>query len=529
METSFLLNRNNPLHGLVFTPRVRMEKQQVMKSIHKQSQVLSIFFFVLPALLFLQGKASARDPRESSVKDLVDEKLCELFGREFTNPEGEVFLAIHWPGLPLSTEELRFIDLDSPLAQKDPVRAHAARGKFAVLANSIPEGDGTQLAGSGRHVWAEYDRVLRNATVLPRETSEADEKALLAARTVLFRRVGDAFVEPREESAKMEAYRHYAALYTARIAARRVVELGDAPGSQLETMLADEKQALHAWRQQGYKSEVEAAQATIEQVTGANPYIMWADWKDAFRRSRRTNAATDSVYYDTYMYPTSFYEDQGAGCWTKVSIVSDAGDAMSRLGIGRISFEVARTQIVRPWFEPNLIASRYWEWGASGMADLSDGGRPPRGSMTAYPVEVVFARNVRVSSARKAAGDTESKTPDDGLQLIAFVCRRTPKSPNPPLPGRISIRNKGGYVARFTVKYEVGEKTKTVESGSLWALQKKSVELPWNARKISAKVEVATFIDTWTEKTTLKFDEPVTRSYELSGTTGDIGFAEVKE
>ena len=61
---------------------------------------------------------------------------------------------------------------------------------------------------------------------------------------------------------------------------------------------------------------------TIDQITGNNPRLAWADWKDAFRRSRRTAIASESPYYETYLYP-EFSGDVPAENWMELTMDSD--------------------------------------------------------------------------------------------------------------------------------------------------------------------------------------------------------------
>jgi WD domain, G-beta repeat len=297
-------------------------------------------------------------------------------------------------------------------------------------------------------------------------------------------------------------------------------------------------------------------------VTGSadNPLLAWADWKDAFRRSKRTDIGPDADYYDTYLYPDTFSESH-AGNWMKLTMDSDevveltaganqtasesldlirkAAKKSPDVSIKSLTLEVARVKIIRPWFTPNVIRSRSWEWGSAGMQPLSDGGSSPQGGMVAYATEAIFARNIDIEfavSPVRGGGDALLAGPlkmdpasvvgdrvtSKGMQLIAFVCERTPKSPNPPAAGLISVRNKGALIARFTVKYDQGGYPVVFKSGNFPVWVTKDIPIPREAIKLSLKIEIMTLpkpVETWSTLATYNFDEPVKQLYEVWGTS----------
>lgn len=138
----------------------------------------------------------------------------------------------------------------------------------------------------------------------------------------------------------------------------------------------------------------------------------------------------------------------------------------------KISFDLTQALIVRPWFFPELFSNRGWKldpghgWNFDQMP--SDGAANPAGVLIGYPTQAVFVRNLVVESVEfasafsryasevhgsasvgwgpfsfggsysRAESEThtdisrdEAKVEAKGMQLVAFVNRLIPKSPDP--------------------------------------------------------------------------------------------------
>ncbi|HUI22358.1 MAG TPA: hypothetical protein VLZ74_15100 [Methylocella sp.] len=490
----------------------------------------------------------------SSVAIALAMKLEKLFGAGNPGADGQSFLAIQTPGWPMSADDLEFIKPESTKAKASPVEASQARSSLARLVNLIPRTAGLCWDPSESLVWDEYQRVLTDAVILPREPTENEKHALFEARKVLFELKvpgSQEFVVPWTESEKLQAYHKYESIYRMQVDRSNSIELTATDSKNERDRAADTAaRALRDWEAFGYKNEVEAAYETIDQVTGNNPLLAWADWKDTFRRSKRADISSDASYYDTYLYPEAFSDESHDANWMKLSmdsgevaeLTAGAGQTSNKaeeVSVEKLSLEVARVKIIRPWFTPSLLKSRSWEWGAAGMQPLSDGRSSPRGGMVAYATEAIFARNIDIAFAASPAKDTggallagplkidqasvvSNRVTSRGMQLIAFVCERTPKSPNPPASGLISVRNKGAFVARFALKYELNGIPINYKSGNFPVLVTKDIPIHRDATKISMKIEIMTFpkpVETWSTVVTNDFDEPVKQLYELSGTT----------
>jgi hypothetical protein len=165
----------------------------------------------------------------------------------------------------------------------------------------------------------------------------------------------------------------------------------------------------------------------------------------------------------------------GWGFWSaRAGVQSQSSQYDSNYSVSnfRLSFELAQVPIVRPWFFPEFFMNRGWtlERGRGWNFDQfpSDGSNPPKGNFVGYPTMIIFARNISIQSSEFASavhahassfstsgsfgwgpftlggsyGTQESSRRFSaqasgqglivpGMQILGFVNRLIPKSPNP--------------------------------------------------------------------------------------------------
>ncbi len=88
-----------------------------------------------------------------------------------------------------------------------------------------------------------------------------------------------------------------------------------------------------------------------------------------------------------------------------------------------------------------------------------------------------------------------------------------------PESGAITVKNSGGFSARFSVVYQQGGATNTEDSGDFPVLVAKTINLPADAVEIILTVKIATFVAVWSDVAIYRYDKPVTKSFELTGLT----------
>lgn len=63
-----------------------------------------------------------------------------------------------------------------------------------------------------------------------------------------------------------------------------------------------------------------------------------------------------------------------------------------------MSFSIAQIPIIFPWFRPSYLTSPIWRFAVGDLLvkdwKLSDGGKPPKGQMPAYPTSMIFIRDL---------------------------------------------------------------------------------------------------------------------------------------
>ncbi len=190
--------------------------------------------------------------------------------------------------------------------------------------------------------------------------------------------------------------------------------------------------ALDDWNTMGYKSKFEKMSAYITQIEERDLSLLKRKYKQLFDDYHRS---TDSgEFYYTTLSPADFATSSG---WTKFTFngteihefsKSDyhAKSSKIKTSSGSIfhrhktentheenhltynseiktknfhcSFEVCQVKIVRPWFKPSFLNSKYWRFDENTAKGdiLSDGGMPPKGMMPAYPTSIIFIRNLNI-------------------------------------------------------------------------------------------------------------------------------------
>lgn len=85
--------------------------------------------------------------------------------------------------------------------------------------------------------------------------------------------------------------------------------------------------------------------------------------------------------------------------------------------------------------------------------------------------------------------------------------------------GSILVRNTGAYVSRFKVQFNFQGQIITKDSGNFTSGVSKAIDIPAEAKDIYLKVEEAWFIASWSTIFTKNYHDPVTKEFEIFGTT----------
>jgi hypothetical protein len=412
-------------------------------------------------------------------------KIDRLFRAEGT------FIAFQIPGLPMSPRDLDF-NLTKNESGLTPQEALNAASNFASLVNGIPKFS-SRWSSDGRLLWREYQTILTDAVVASNMPTTQENEELQKAKSFLYQsqEITDQLGTRTAlvDSPNLAAYKQYQGAYLQAQSQYNSMKISAQYSADLtvqQKWLATEpeydanvKAAKADWISKGYKREVEQAFATIDQITGRSPQIAWTQWKDEFEQSKLSDLQNQE-FYQTFFYPAHFYKAGSENQWTKLTLDASEIEKLSsnltgsprelsssfssttdtqqvNLSVSHLTVDLIRLPIMRPWMNPTIFKSQFWKW-PDGREILSDGGVTPQGSLLGYATAIVFARNLEIklesNSQQNAqvvnalkAGNSVSLGPlsleqapvasdsglmkSDGMQIIAFICQKLPKSPNP--------------------------------------------------------------------------------------------------
>ena len=87
------------------------------------------------------------------------------------------------------------------------------------------------------------------------------------------------------------------------------------------------------------------------------------------------------------------------------------------------------------------------------------------------------------------------------------------------IDGSFSVLNNGGYVAKFTLSYNLNGQQKYEDSGDFTLGFTKEIRIPDGATNVVASVQEYWFYNALTTIFTESFDGPVRKCYKIWGTT----------
>lgn len=447
-------------------------------------------------------------------------------------PAGGTGAATPAAGLtPAQLDQLRASDTAQLYAQAEalsrivdfvPDVARIDNDQFAKFAVMNDEGTLSEI----------YERTLKMSQVMRSDLTDEQKKqiekfrSLLVSTTTKTDIITNDKVEVTGPSPLVQAYHEKLAAYDAAAL--------DYNTARIDALAADNPRAVHNWAinanilrdrvraamedwiATGYKEDYEKIAAFILQVSQRDLSLLKQQYLDDLDKAKLTGLASGSDFYFSSLVPASFATSAG---WSRFWFGSgdfsshanskfDASGWSAQASAGffgfgahggashdeskftydgtfnsdnfSLSFEIAQIPIVRPWFKSSYLVSKTWRFDP-GNPDvkndlLSDGGRPPKGLVPAYPTSVVFIRNLNMeighsdsfshfldqhsSSAQGGGGGfsfgpfscggsashytTSGVTQRDygsswnghglsvpGMQIAGFKCHVLPKSPNP--------------------------------------------------------------------------------------------------
>jgi hypothetical protein len=265
------------------------------------------------------------------------------------------------------------------------------------------------------------------------------------------------------------------------------------------------KFAMQKWVTEGYKEQYEQIASFIQQTEQRSMTAQKANYLDVLERAKLGGIFSGVDFYYTTLIPGSFAKsNQG---WTEFSFfrndVDNHYDFSQKGGSGKaglvlgdlnvaangthsrtdlsskvdtstfsLRFKIAQVPIVRPWFNPSFLVSKYWRFDPNNPAHanefLCNGESPPQGLLPAYTTTCVFIKDLQLQFGTSQQLVNEVRTHSEGggavmwgpfcvggkyasdgmhrnvhssidsqsitvpgMQLIGFKCHVMPKTPAP--------------------------------------------------------------------------------------------------
>lgn len=305
-------------------------------------------------------------------------------------------------------------------------------------------------AQSGQTLSKVYEDTLDRCEVAQEELTEQQKKIIERMKALLQEEVevedfltGEKKTEIRE-SRVMKAYKEKRTLYENAVIdyASRLARANNSTAAELIEWTRSggiyKQRAISArrdWIANGYKNDVERAQATINHILGSS-MVAWKDRlvQDVKDIQDNVSGAYGYPFFPAAILPGSFARNEG---WSKFeerelhkkvkrSSSSRSWGAKAGINLGLfsfggsagssreeeefnftqeefgISFEYTQVEIARPAFNPNFFLSRGWKPKDSFIADYdalhSDGKPDPKGAMIGYPTKALFVKNLTIYS-----------------------------------------------------------------------------------------------------------------------------------
>lgn len=354
-------------------------------------------------------------------------KATKVFGNDQT------FLSFPVTPLPFTKQELSFLD-DQNLQNLQT---------FSSLVNLLPNGE-AWLPTESHYLWDVYDEVLKQADLASSTRTPAEEAEYQKAFCYLYVAHEDG---TREDTDFVKIYKqHKDAFLLAQqnyLAAKGTAEYSTDSAEKQQwqevdepTLRAELESCETLWVIQGYKNEVEEAQATIFILGARSPLQTWMEWKGRFNRDldTLTSAIDLSSVFGSSFSPSNAL-DEGAwkpfkltGAEVKALVAEAPAELRARLAIGSgdspiasLAFEFSSATIVRPWFESDVFKARCWRFSDSSQM-LSDGSTPPSGLCPSYVTAIVFARNLLVETkSTLSTGEETASFENFHLPIVALA------------------------------------------------------------------------------------------------------------
>lgn len=223
----------------------------------------------------------------------------------------------------------------------------------------------------------------------------------------------------------------------------------------------------------------------------------------------------------------------------KMAFMNSAEVSIKKVTVGR-TVEVDNSYGSTTGTGKSVFRRQTYVQGGNGETDL-DKWRD-KVDLTPAPVQLYFSPNADLLNEAMFPGDKDIAAKAALLRMITekyLVDNMRPPVvgkddffrplPDLEMPGNISVKNEGGYVAKFSVSFELNGARQTKESGSITLGRTLNIDVPVGAANIRLKVE---YFTGWLDESKVIFEKtftkPEVKCFKVWGTIFSQGHDECK-
>lgn len=404
-------------------------------------------------------------------------------------PSSQSFLTWCAPGIPLAPEAFEFAEsgLGTGKTAEDEKKLINHAYNWAQLVDFVPDvtaaysderQQGMFRPDAQARLSTIYGDILRFSKVVSKELTPAEQaklekfRNLLSAKRTVKDIITDEETEVTEDSPMVKAYYARQAAYIAaalqynakRIAAQSATgKSGKAAvadwANNAELYRLQVKSAADAWTAAGYRNEVDAISAYINNIGRRNMMSWKQGLIEQFDDAVLNGTAPGQKFHYTTVIPGDFARSDG---WTGYSMShetthsatqssSSSWSASGGLSLGifniggsasgesskytgnyelssfKLSLELSQAIVCRSWLEGSFFQNRGWTlrkgegWLYESMP--SDGNAPPngpKGQCIGFPTIALFGRNIRIESKEFVSAYREERSRVGGGGAVGY-------------------------------------------------------------------------------------------------------------
>lgn len=367
---------------------------------------------------------------------IIFEKLKSVFN-QLNAESGRYFLTFSPITTSFNNQDFNFLDnTDTNHQISDKYENQMA---FAHLANAIVKNQKIYELNAESFLQENYKKIFDQAKLIEGSLSENDKQKYRNAKAVLYQEDGET------KSIKFENYSKFKAKYES--LTKDLLLLNDnlmanpndteslSKKAELEFL---QNKAFNDWIVDGDKDGIENAIKIVSNISERSVFV--SQWNQEYLKLRADLSKVSTIgsnieFLPVTCLPNDIYKYEYAG-WKKVvleeneisnlelSAKSSLSESLynvynsTNVAYSKIEFEYIFVTLLRNWFKPNLINSRFWNLTDSQV--VSDENDINKGLLPAYIEKFVFVRRINAYNKSTSAQDSPIATEEKIPQTYIF-------------------------------------------------------------------------------------------------------------